>query len=37
MTQPSPDFTLLDQAGAPWTLSDHRGHAVVLFFLRGDW
>ncbi len=31
------DFTLLDQAGSPWTLSDHRDHAVVLLFLRGDW
>jgi len=37
MTELSPDFTLLDQAGTPWTLSDHRSHAVVLVFLRGDW
>jgi len=34
---PAPDFTLLDQAGVPWILSDHRGVAVVLLFLRGDW
>jgi peroxiredoxin len=33
----APDFTLRDQAGDPWTLSAHRGHAVVLIFLRGDW
>jgi hypothetical protein len=32
-----PDFTLIDQAGEPWTLSEQRGHAVVLLFLRGDW
>jgi peroxiredoxin len=31
------DFTLVDQAGRPWTLSEHRGAAVVLIFLRGDW
>jgi hypothetical protein len=33
----APDFTLLDQGGEPWTLSDQRGHAVVTLFLRGDW
>ena len=33
----APDFTLLDQSGEPWTLSDNRGKAVVLLFLRGDW
>ena len=33
----APDFTLLDQSGEPWSLSDQRGRAVVLFFLRGDW
>jgi cytochrome oxidase Cu insertion factor (SCO1/SenC/PrrC family) len=37
MLMTAPDFTLLDQAGEPWTLSDQRGSAVVLFFLRGDW
>ncbi len=31
------DFTLTDQAGKPWTLSDHRDGAVALVFLRGDW
>ncbi|MDH3471764.1 MAG: peroxiredoxin family protein [Acidimicrobiia bacterium] len=31
------DFTLIDQAGQPWTLSDHLDAAVVLVFLRGDW
>lgn len=31
------DFTILDQAGAPWTLSDHLDTAQVLVFLRGDW
>jgi peroxiredoxin len=33
----APNFTLSDQAREPWTLSAHRGHAVVLLFLRGDW
>jgi peroxiredoxin len=33
----SSNFTLLDQAGEPWTLSDYRGHVVVLLFMRGDW
>jgi peroxiredoxin len=37
MLMTAPDFTLLDQAGEPWTLSDQRGSAVVLYFLRGDW
>lgn len=32
-----PDFSLLDQAGEPWTLSPHRDSAVLLVFLRGDW
>jgi len=31
------DFTLSDQAGEPWTLSDHRDAAVLLVFNRGDW
>lgn len=34
---PVADFTLVDQSGSPWTLGDHRGAAVVLLFLRGDW
>jgi peroxiredoxin len=33
----APNFTLLDQGGEPWTLSDQNGHAVVMLFLRGDW
>ncbi|MDH3306635.1 MAG: peroxiredoxin family protein [Acidimicrobiia bacterium] len=33
----SPDFTLLDQASLPWTLTDHLDAAVILVFLRGDW
>ncbi len=32
-----PDFALLDQAGRPWTLSDHLDAAVLAVFLRGDW
>ncbi len=35
--KPAHDFTLLDQAGEPWSLSDHREHGVVVLFLRGDW
>ncbi|MDH4115814.1 MAG: peroxiredoxin family protein [Acidimicrobiia bacterium] len=31
------DFTLTDQAGNPWTLSQRRGIAHLLVFLRGDW
>lgn len=36
--QPAPDFTLLDQAGAPQRLSDvlTRGPAVVYFYPRDD-
>lgn len=29
------DFTVMDAAGKPWTLSDHHA-AAVLVFLRGD-
>jgi peroxiredoxin len=32
-----PDFTLVDQAGNPWTLSDHRESATLLVFNGGDW
>ncbi|MBW3576966.1 MAG: peroxiredoxin family protein [Actinobacteria bacterium] len=32
-----PDFALTDQAGQPWTLSEHRGDVVVMVFYRGDW
>ncbi|MFQ5770501.1 MAG: SCO family protein [bacterium] len=28
----TPDFTLTDQYGQPFTLSDHRGQVVLLFF-----
>jgi hypothetical protein len=31
------DFTVIDQAGEPWTLSDHLDAAALLVFLRGDW
>jgi hypothetical protein len=31
------DFTLIDQSGTPWTLSDHLDAAAMLVFLRGDW
>lgn len=31
------DFTLIDQYGEPWTLSDHLDAAALLVFLRGDW
>ena len=31
------DFTLTDQSGKPWTLSDHLDAAALLVFLRGDW
>lgn len=31
------DFTLLDQGGEPWTLSEHMDAAMLLLFLRGDW
>ncbi|MGI8575164.1 MAG: redoxin domain-containing protein [Egibacteraceae bacterium] len=33
----APDFTLADQAGESWTLSEHRDAATVLIFYRGDW
>jgi peroxiredoxin len=33
----APDFTLLDQAERPWTLSEHLDAAIVLVFYRGDW
>ena len=31
------NFTLIDQSGKPWTLSDHLDAAAMLVFLRGDW
>ena len=30
------DFTVMDAAGKPWTLSDHLDAAAVLVFLRSD-
>ena len=30
------DFTVTDQAGRLWTLSDHLDAAALLVFLRGD-
>jgi cytochrome oxidase Cu insertion factor (SCO1/SenC/PrrC family) len=35
--QPAPDFTLNDQDGRPFRLSDQRGAGVVLIFYRGYW
>ena len=32
----APDFTLLDQDGIPHSLSDYRGHKVVLYFYPKD-
>lgn len=29
---PAPDFSLLDQNGDPWTLSNHWGSPVVIYF-----
>jgi peroxiredoxin len=31
------DFTLDDQNGRGWRLSDHLDDSLVLLFLRGDW
>jgi hypothetical protein len=31
------DFTVIDQAGEPWALSEHLDSAALLVFLRGDW
>lgn len=33
----APGFTVPDQAGRPWTLSEHLDAAAVLVFYRGDW
>jgi hypothetical protein len=32
-----PAFTLSDQGGQPWPLSDHLDAGVVIVTLRGDW
>jgi hypothetical protein len=34
---PVADFTVIDQAGRPWTLSEHLDVPAALVFLRGDW
>lgn len=34
--QAAPDFTLTDGEGQHWSLSDQRGHVVVLLFYPGD-
>jgi hypothetical protein len=31
------ELTITDQAGRPWTLSEHLDAAALLVFLRGDW
>jgi hypothetical protein len=31
------DFTLDDEDGRPWRLSERLGDPVGLLFLRGDW
>lgn len=33
---PAPTFTLLDQNGEKWSLEDHRGSPVVLYFYPKD-
>lgn len=35
--QPAPDFTLRDQDGQKFTLSEHRGETIVLVFYPLDW
>jgi cytochrome oxidase Cu insertion factor (SCO1/SenC/PrrC family) len=35
--QLAPDFTLNDQDGHPFPLSDQRGAGVLLIFYRGYW
>jgi cytochrome oxidase Cu insertion factor (SCO1/SenC/PrrC family) len=35
--QIAPDFTLKDQDGKDFKLSDQRSHWVLLFFYRGYW
>jgi cytochrome oxidase Cu insertion factor (SCO1/SenC/PrrC family) len=35
--QPALEFTLNDQAGHPFRLSDQRGNGVLLIFYRGYW
>lgn len=33
----APDFTLKDQDGKPFTLSQQKGSWVLLYFYRGYW
>jgi hypothetical protein len=33
----APGFTVIDQAGRPWSLGDHLDAPALLVFLRGDW
>lgn len=33
---PAPEFTLQDQTGTKWSLADHRGSPVVLYFYPKD-
>jgi cytochrome oxidase Cu insertion factor (SCO1/SenC/PrrC family) len=35
--KPAPDFSLNDQDGTKFTLSQEHGHWVLLFFYRGYW
>jgi cytochrome oxidase Cu insertion factor (SCO1/SenC/PrrC family) len=35
--QPAPEFTLNDQEGRPFRLSDQRGSGILLIFYRGYW
>ncbi len=35
-SDPAPDFTLKDGGGSDWTLSNYKGHTVVLLFYPGD-
>ena len=33
----APDFTLSDQSGQPYKLSEQKGHRVLVIFYRGYW
>ena len=34
---PAPDFTLSDQSGQPYKLTDQKGHRLLVIFYRGYW